>query len=47
MIKETKTVKIEIRLTPNEKKLIKEYAEAHDITVSELIRNLCLSKITN
>lgn len=44
-MKENKSVRIEIRLTPREKELIKEYACAHDISVSELVRMALLSKI--
>ena len=40
-MKETKNVRIEIRLTPKEKELIKEYAEKHNTTISETVRDLC------
>lgn len=40
-MKEIKNVRIEIRLTPTEKELIKRYAEKHNTTISETVRNLC------
>lgn len=40
-MKETKTSKLEIRLTPTEKEKIKTYAEQHNMTVSQVIRELC------
>lgn len=33
--------KIEIRLTPEEKELIKKYCESKNITVSDFVRNAC------
>ena len=44
-MKETKNLTIEFRLTAKEKELIKEYAQAHNISVSEFIRITCLNKI--
>ena len=44
-MKENKSVRIEIRLTPREKELIKEYASAHNTTISELVRLALLNKI--
>lgn len=44
-MKENKSVRIEIRLTPREKELIKAYAEAHNTNVSELVRLALLNKI--
>lgn len=38
---ETKNVFFKIRLTPTEKKLLEEYAEKHNITMSEAIKGLC------
>ena len=40
-MKTNKTQKIEIRLTPEEKELIKEYAKKHEITISEAVRSFC------
>ena len=40
-MRETKTTKLEIRLTNSEKEKIKEYAAAHNKTVSEVVRQLC------
>ena len=37
-MKEVKTKKIDVRVTPEEKELIKAQATAYDLTVSELIR---------
>ena len=37
-MKEVKTKKIDVRVTPEEKELIKAQAAAYDLTVSELIR---------
>lgn len=36
-----KDKKIEFRLTAEEKEKILEYAEKHDMTMSEVIRSLC------
>ena len=44
-MKENKTVKIEVRLTPREKELIKEYASARNTTISELVRMALLNKV--
>ena len=44
--KEIKNVRIEVRLTPREKELIKNYASAHNTTISELVRIALLNKIT-
>ena len=44
-MKDKKSAKIEVRLTPKEKELIKEYAEAHHITISELVRWALLNKM--
>lgn len=38
-MKETKTKKIEVRLTPEEKELFKEWCEERGYTVSEFIRD--------
>lgn len=35
---ETKQTKIEIRMSIQEKERIKEYAAAHDLSISELVR---------
>lgn len=40
-MKEKRTAKIDIRVTPEEKELIKAYAERHDMKVSEVIRSFC------
>jgi len=40
-MKENKTARMEIRLTPAEKEKLKQYAEKHNMTVSETIRDLC------
>lgn len=40
-MKEAKTAKFEIRLTPEEKESLVEYAASRGITMSEAIRNLC------
>lgn len=39
--KELKTTRIEIRVTPEEKELIKAYAEKRHLTISDVIRILC------
>ena len=41
LMKDKRTAKIDIRVTPEEKELIKEYAAKHDMKVSELIRSFC------
>lgn len=41
MMKETKTTKVEIRLTAEEKAKLRAYAEERHITMSEAIRWLC------
>lgn len=38
MIKETKETYLKMRVTTKEKERVKEYAEAHDMTISELMR---------
>lgn len=40
-MKDGKTTRIEIRVTPREKELFKEYAEKHNLTMSEAVRMLC------
>lgn len=40
-MKETKNTTIQIRLTPTEKEAIREYAEKHQMTMSEAILTLC------
>lgn len=40
-MKNPKTTRIEIRMTPEEKELLKEYAAKRNQTVSELIRYYC------
>lgn len=40
-MKETKTTKLEVRLTPEEKQKLIDYAAARKITMSEAIRQLC------
>lgn len=40
-MKENKTARVELRLTPKEKERIKEYAEQHHMTISEVIRVFC------
>lgn len=37
-MKEIKSEILKLRVTASEKETIKEYAEAHDMTISELIR---------
>ena len=44
-MKETKNVFIKVRVTETERKNIQEYAEKHNITVSELIRLAIYSKM--
>lgn len=36
-----RSVKIEIRLTPEEKEVIKAYCEKHKITISDFVRSSC------
>lgn len=38
MEKETKSKKIDVRVTPSERERIEAYAKAHDLTIGELIR---------
>ena len=45
-MKENKTARLELRLTPKEKEKIMEYAAAMGISASEVIRDLCF-KIFN
>lgn len=40
-MKENKTKKIEFRLTAEEKEKILAYAEKHNMTMSEVVRDLC------
>lgn len=40
-----KDVRIEIRVSKSEKEMFKQYAEAHNMTLSELVRMLLLNKI--
>lgn len=40
-MKEIKNKKIEFRLTEKEKELIQQYADKRDMTMSEVIRELC------
>ena len=40
-----KNTKIELRISAEEKQLIKDYCEEHDLTVSEFIRNTVMNKI--
>lgn len=40
-MKEVKNTKIEIRLTPTEKQQIRDYAEKHNISMSEAVLSLC------
>ena len=37
-MKENKTVQIKFRLTESQKEQVEQYCEAHDITISELMR---------
>ena len=37
-MKENKTVQIKFRLTESQKKQVEEYAAAHDLNVSEVMR---------
>ena len=45
-MKETKDKRIEFRLTAEEKEKILAYAEKHNLTMSEVVRELC-QKIFN
>ena len=40
-MKDKRTAKIDFRVTPEEKELIKAYAEKHNMKVSEAIRSFC------
>ena len=40
--KETKTAKLEMRLTPGEKELIRKYAAVHNMGMSEAVLSLCV-----
>lgn len=40
-MKDNKTSKIEIRLTPEEKEKLREFAEKRHTTMSEVIRQMC------
>ena len=40
-MKEVKNTTIQIRLTPTEKEQIRNYAEKHNMTMSEAILTLC------
>lgn len=42
---ENKTTKIEIRMSIQEKEAIKEYAAAHNLSISELVRLALNQKI--
>lgn len=46
-MKDNKTKKIEVRLTPEEKEALKEYADERHITMSEAIRWMCESIFQN
>lgn len=37
-MKENKTTKIDVRMSQQEKEALKAYAEAHNTTISELVR---------
>lgn len=45
-MKDNKNVRIEIRMTPKEKEYLKQFAEAHNLTVSEAVR-IALSNLMN
>jgi 16S rRNA U516 pseudouridylate synthase RsuA-like enzyme len=45
-MKENKTVQIKFRLTESQKKQVEEYAAAHDLNVSEVMR-LALAELLN
>lgn len=40
-MKETKETFLKLRLTTEEKELIKQYAENRNMTMSEVVRELC------
>jgi uncharacterized protein (DUF1778 family) len=40
-MKETKTARLEIRLTNSEKEKLREYAAEHNKTISEVVKELC------
>lgn len=40
-MKENKTTRLEIRLTPTEKEKIKKYAEEHNKTITQVVKELC------
>lgn len=40
-MKDNKTSRVELRLTPTEKDRLKQYAEKHGLTMSEAIRSIC------
>ena len=40
-MKEVKNTRLEIRLTPTEKEQIRDYAEKHDMSMSEAVLSLC------
>ena len=40
-MKDTKEVFLKIRLTKEEKEKLADYAERHETTMSEVIRNFC------
>lgn len=40
-MKENKTERLEIRLTPREKEKIREYAETHNKSISQVVKELC------
>lgn len=39
--KETRTARLELRLTPTEKEMFKEYAESRGLSMCEAVRLLC------
>ena len=46
-MKETKSKKIEVRLTPEEKQLFKEWCEERGYTISDYIRSLIERALSN
>ena len=40
-MKENKTEIVKVRLTPEQKQQIKDYAEKYGLTMSEVVRDLC------
>lgn len=40
-MKNNKTDKVTVRFTPEEKEILKEYADSFSMTLSEVIRGLC------